>query len=648
MKTILDLSELKWSLSGWTPYLWLIERTMEVGASPNAEIRVDNIKIPCSVQKILKDANIIPDWNEGLNHRLCEWVENRHWIFETKIPDSMIFEGKKHVLYCEGLDYKGRIRINGQDVYNFKGTHIPHFADITEFLKPTDNILQIVFEDSPRWLGQFGYTSKMTEFKTRFNYTWDWISRLVQIGIWEPIKLEITDGIKLDFVQLSSSYDINQKKGSLEINIKSKANGGIQLELELLDSGGKLVRNEKVFADELNQSKCFWGNLDVDCWWPNGIGNQPLYSFHVKLLDSNGQLHDYCTKIIGFKDIKWLPCEDAPENADPWICQVNGEKIFLQGANWTPIHPNFADTKEEDYSKRLKLYAELGMNILRVWGGGYLERECFYNICDELGIMVWQEYPMSSSGVESIPPSDPSAIQEMCKIAESYIMRRGHHVSLLLWSGGNELEAKKALPVDNTHPMIKALAEVTEKLDPLRRFIPSSPSGPTTYAHPENYGKGVHWDVHGPWKCTSSLEEWKEYWENDDSLLRSETGVPGCQPAELTERYKGDCEVLPVHWDNPLWSRGSTWWIEWEAFYNDFKRHPNTLEEYVEWSQKRQAELLQVAAISCKTRFPKCGGIIIWMGHDCFPCNANTSIIDFNGDPKPSAHALAKIFKNEL
>jgi beta-mannosidase len=126
--------------------------------------------------------------------------------------------------------------------------------------------------------------------------------------------------------------------------------------------------------------------------------------------------------------------------------------------------------------------------------------------------------------------------------------------------------------------------------------------------------------------------------------MRSEVGAPGASPAGIIRRYAGDCPVMPATPANPLWRRTSVWWIEWDRFVAEHGREPESLEEYVEWSQQRQAELLRIAAECCRRRFPRCGGFIVWMGHDCFPCTSNTAIIDFHGRPKPAARALAEVF----
>ncbi|MFZ2658676.1 MAG: glycoside hydrolase family 2 TIM barrel-domain containing protein, partial [Victivallales bacterium] len=478
MKNSYNLSELKWTLTGFTPYQWGWGRSMETGVSIVSEIQPVPVKVPGSVQGALREAGLLPDWNIGLNFRECEWVEHRHWMFETIVPDGHFKKGLSHRLCCQGLDGSGWVMVNGIEVGKFANSFIPHCFELDKALKDKGNRVQIIFDCPPRWLGQFGYTSQMTQWKPRFNYTWDWMPRLVQIGIWDGISLEISDGKEIGDLRCWTNG------GSLNV----VAEGG-KMRLTLKD-GDRVVRTGE-FENEI-----VWENLPVESWWPNGHGGQKLYEVTCELVGTC----EIRSWHVGFKSIEWRQCEDSPKNADPWICAVNGRPVFLQGVNWTPIKPNFADVAEGEYRRLLTSYRDMGCNVLRVWGGAVLEKEIFYDMCDELGLMVWQEFPLSSSGLDNWPPEDAGSIEEMGRIATSYISRRQHHASLLLWCGGNELQGSldgakvgTGKPVDNAHPLISHLESIVGEMDPGRRFLPTSASGPRFMADKKDFGKGLHW-----------------------------------------------------------------------------------------------------------------------------------------------------------
>ena len=617
---------------------------MEIGASPSADIPSIPAQVPGSVQLALFDAGLIPDWNHGTNSRLCEWVENRHWVYEAIIPDEWVQSGQKLRLRCLGLDGFGSLFFNGVEISQFRNSHLPVVLDLTEHWIATGNCLRFVFEDIPRWLGQFGYTSRMTEWKTRFNYTWDWTVRLVQIGIHEPVLLDVGDGVELGHLWVHTQGAPLPQSGSLRLSGHVASGDGFTVRVRL-SQNDREIESASISVAQFNAEGLHWDILSVRLWWPNGCGPQPLYDLLVELVDDQGCVVDQDRRRVGFKDVVWQACKNAPKEADPWICVVNGNPVFLQGFNWVPPLPNFADTSPERYRKLLEVYRDLGANIVRVWGGATLERQLFYDICDELGLLVWQEFPLSSSGIDNYPPDDADSIETLARIAESYIERRHHHACLLMWCGGNELQGANSGPCNIDHPALRRMGEVCRELDPTHRYVPTSASGPTFGADAGNFGKGLHWDVHGPWRQDGDIGHWQDYWAKDDALLRSETGAPGTSSAEMIRQYAGECDTLPVSASNPLWRRTSVWWIEWDQYVVESGTSEPNLDAYVAWNQERQKQALITAAEACKNRFPECGGFIVWMGHDCFPCTANTAVIDFNGVPKPAGLALGEIFK---
>jgi beta-mannosidase len=217
-----------------------------------------------------------------------------------------------------------------------------------------------------------------------------------------------------------------------------------------------------------------------------------------------------------------------------------------------------------------------------------------------------------------------------------------------MWCGGNELREFKSdqgTPITRRHPLIKGFEDLVTKLDPQKRFIPSTPCGPEFNAKRENMGKGLHWAVNGPWKAEGAIEDdWTEYFEMDDAYIRTEIGAPGPSDANMIRKYSGDLPTTPCTNGNNLWRRQS-WWTEGQEYARQKGHEPNDLDDYVQWGQERQKQALLVAATNCISRFPRCGGIIFWMGHDSFPCTSNTSLIDFEGRPKPALAALAELWK---
>ncbi|MCP4640685.1 MAG: hypothetical protein GY851_09645, partial [bacterium] len=487
----------------------------------------------------------------------------------------------------------------------------------------------------------FGYTSRSKHFKSRYNYSWDWCPRVVPVGAWDSLELRTGTESLFRVRHVETDLDPDNKTGRVRVTVEAEMIESARLTLTVRDAGHEIGRATAALGEALEL-----GELPVEPWWPNGEGDAKTYELDVAARDESGETLWSVGRTIGFKRVEWRACEDAPADAEPWVCVVNGRPVFLQGANWVPPRACYADTTDEEYGRLISLYKEMGSNILRVWGGAVLEKEVFYDLCDQAGILVWQEFPLSSSGVENLPPSDEKATAQLTTIASSYIERRCHHVSLTVWCGGNELIDLESRPIGYDHPCIAALKALVEREDPSRRFLPTSPSGPRCWGGQDEWGTGVHHDVHGPWGLdgTGDMEGWRAYWSGDDALFRSEVGVPGASPAEMIEQYAGDLPAWPP--TGEYWNHSASWWIQWDRVKGamELRKGKVGLTEYVRLTQEIQAEGYAVAARACKRRFPACGGFIIWMGHDCFPCPANNSVIDFHRDPKPAFHALKDVF----
>lgn len=646
-----NLSEWSWSLTGWRPFVWRVALTSseEWGSKPDVG-PVDG-RVPGSVQQALLEAGIIPDWNAGVRSRESEWVEHRHWIFSAAVPEGIVEPGDTALLDAQGLDHSGWIFVDGTEVARFQGSLIPHRIQLPERLSDGGkHTLHIVFEEPPREQGQFGYTSKSRHYKSRFNYSWDWCPRIVPMGVWDSLSLQTGVSGLLSVTKARAILDDDFETGRIEVSVEIEAQpetlGVETVSISLRDDGRELGKASIPVAAGKNSLAI--NDLRVEPWWPNGHGGQKLYEIHISAENASGECLWRDCRRVGFRHVEWKACEGAPEGAEPWLCVVNGKPIFLQGVNWVPPRALYADTSESEYARLIDLYREMGCTCLRVWGGAILEKKVFYDLCDEAGILVWQEFPLSSSGLENAPPDDVGAIGQLCEIAKTYIRRRAHHACLLLWSGGNELTVKvegEERPADSSHPCLSALRDLVKKEDPEHRFIPTSPSGPVFYAHAEMYGKGVHHDVHGPWGMGSfkDFDAWREYWRGDDALFRSEVGMPGAANLACIDAFCDGMQVVPA--EGEYWLHTAAWWTQWGLFKE--KVAEGDIAGYVALTQNFQAEAYEIAAAACKGRFPKCGGFIIWMGHDCFPCPANNSVIDFLREPKPAYDALKRVFRGQ-
>ena len=613
-----DLSG-QWRLQGWRQNDCELALTPERAKVSTAEIGPIPAAVPGSVRGALLAAGLVADPMVGQQSRLSEWIEHRHWTYSRELPPGLaeVIGDGRLVLRCESLDFAGTVLVDETIIGEFSGTFVPHEFDLTDAVRAGGWTLSIVFTTVPDGLGQNGWTSRIRDFKPRFSYGWDWTPRIVQTGI--------AAGVVLELRTTASLHDtVVTTEGSTVTVVLPP---GVEADITVDDVHRRGTGTLRIDVD------------GISAWRVRPEGAQNLTTVTIVGV-ADGQAIE---RRVGFRTVEWRATDTAPAGAENWLCVVNGSPIFLAGVNWVPIRPDYADVTDAEYRERLETYRDLGVNLLRVWGGAGRERDAFYDLCDEFGLLVWQELPLSSSGLDNEPPSDPEFIAELTAIAESYAVQLAHHACLVMWSGGNELTAVTAPavtgpPLDRRHPTLAAAGDTLGVADPGRRFVATSPLGPRFDASAAEFGLGLHHDVHGPWEFTGSLDEWSRYWASDDAVMRSEVGVSGASSMELLSRYDlldaTDKQEL-----RQLWTHSSGWWLA------EFDRDDTSdVAAWVARSQQRQARMLEIAAQASLDRFPACAGFVVWLGHDTFPCAVSLALLDYDGAPKPAAKALEKVF----
>lgn len=642
-----------WQLVGWYRNQWRFTRSMELGEMLAPDVGPIPATVPGAVQADLLRAGVIDDPRVGTASRAIEWTNNREWFLQKRFDAPQIAADDHTVLVCEGLDPAGEIHLNDRVIGTFDSMMIPVAIDVTEFVTARDNLLRIVFFQTPEIDGQYGFTNRIPLIRSRFGYVWDWCPRMISTGAWQSVYLDSTSLARLrdphvvitpadgdtpaaaDFHHLSLSLNATAwQTGTYQLHCTVSA------EAEDADAESAHSWNEEVHLIAGEQVLRTDHMLPaLRSWWPAGMGAQARYRLAARITDTAGTEGAAVEALFGARTVELLQNPDAPAGALGYTMAVNGEPTFQRGVNWVPLSPWFGTVSREQYRRALVRFREMGCNILRVWGGAILETPTFYDLCDELGLLVWQEFPQSSSGINNEPNSSPEYIAEMRRVAQSYIERTRIHPSLSVWCGGNELMDDDYRPVDSTHPTIAVLAEAVHAFSPEVPFLPASPSGPRFVALADSVGEGVHHDVHGPWTYDGPTEHYRLF-NTDDSLLRTETGAPGHARLEALDRWSGGMPIWPPRSDNPYWRHRGAWWIAWdqmEQLFGPWDREQ--LSAYISLQRYTQAEALRYAAESARRRAPACSGFLVWMGNEPFPNASNTSVIEYDLTPKP-AHAL--------
>jgi beta-mannosidase len=334
-----------------------------------------------------------------------------------------------------------------------------------------------------------------------------------------------------------------------------------------------------------------------ELWWPNGFGAQRLY-----------RAGDF---EVGFRTVE----------LDDYRLVVNGVHVPIRGWNWVPLDVLYGVPRPEKLERLLRLAQRANVNLLRVWGGGLIESEEFYSLCDRLGLLVWQEFSQSSSGFESVPSDDPEFVAALAADAREIVPRLRRHPSLAIWGGGNELDA------DDSHPALAALRAVVHELDPERAWLPTSPVGAK--------------DVHGPWEH-QGLRKHYEHHDAQTALLHGEFGVEG-----MTNRHAHEELIAPEHrWpadrSNPVYEHLGTWWNNAAFVQEAFGGRIEDLETMRRASQWLQYEGLRYAVEAAIRRG---AGVIPWQLNESFPNAWCTSAVDWHGEPKPAYHGVARAYR---
>ncbi len=603
--------------------------------------------VPGSVHHDLWQAGEIPNPYFERNSLLLEWIPARTWLYRKVFTVDPALRNNRVRLVFEGVDYEAEFFLNGESLGTHTGMFTPATFEVSDRLHyGAENTLAVVIQPAPSEQPQVGRTSRVRTHKSRMTYWWDFCPRMIHLGIWDNVWLQVSGPVRIEdvFVRPQLTPDLRRADVSVSIALDSHQHQVVEVETLLRLGDATVAREHSRHALAPGQT-CLNACLRVaepQLWWPNGHGEQPLYEAEVRVtLEDDDRLSDVCTTRFGIRQVTLIPNEGAEPAARPYTLLVNNRRIYAKGWNWVPLDVLYGVPRPDKLEHLLGLARQAHVNLLRVWGGGLIEREAFYNRCDELGIMVWQEFIQSSSGIDNIPPDAPEFIAHMVREAEQIVPRRRNHPSLILWCGGNELTLRPEQPADDDQPLLAALKATVARLDPDRLWLPTSPSGrlfSNSLANIERDPQGLH-DVHGPWEYQGVAGQCTLY-NRGASLLHSEFGVEGLTNLKTLQATIAEENRWPVTLDNPVWHHLGAWWVHqptWQAVFGEIA----DLEALVRATQLMQAEGLRYALEADRRRKYHNSGTLPWQFNEPYPMAACTSAVDYYGRPKPAYYAVA-------
>lgn len=595
-------------------------------------------EVPGCVHTDLLRHGLIADPFWGSNEADLQWIEEKDWLYRCAFHAQPEWLAHEHVeLVAEGLDTVATIRLNGRVIAQTDNMFRAYRIDITGALKNRGNQLEIAFgspikairkrqqpDDYREWNDPVGGSSHLR--KEQCSFGWDWAPRFATSGIYLPIRLEAWSGNRMESVRLRQKHGKDIVEVAVEPHLALKRSAQIRGTLSL--------RGE--VAAELKDGKFTVRNPEL--WWPNGLGAQPLYTVALELV-SKGEVIDTWTDRIGLRTIALDRHKDAYGESFQFV--VNGHPVFAKGASWIPAHSFVAGVDRAFYDNLLSSAAAAHMNMLRVWGGGIYEKEAFYDLCDEKGLLVWQDFMFACA----LYPGNKAFLANVKEEAQYQVRRLANRACLALWCGNNELEqmpheilktARRKKDYDAV--FYNLLPAAVERWDGETPYWPSSPHNPEGYekGHNNEHGGDAHfWDV---WHGRQPVE----YFAEKKFRFCSEFGMQSYSSPEVAATFcpPEEFNVFAPAMENHQKNRAGNGIIF--DYVSRLYRMPKDYASLAYLSQLSQAYTLKYGIEHFRRSMPCTMGALYWQLNDCWPVFSWSSL-EFGGKWK-ALHYAAKHF----
>ena len=613
----------------------------------NERMKVD---MPATVQSVLFSEGIINDPFSEQEEKNIEWIENEDWQYSTwfKTSDAW-FAYDKIELVCKGLDTYATVYLNGDTIISANNMFRTWSADIKPFLKSGRNELRIVFKSSVEMgnrakakleyllpTSDYSEDHKVASFvrKAPYHFGWDWGPRIITSGIWKDVEINGWKHFKIDNIGVEI-LEINKNEARLKANIDIETIDETKLYLKLESEQCEIKDNlVGYFLDGGKNQRSFEFTIEnPQLWWPNGMGDQYLYDLKFSFSLDPQQKSNYSRNVrTGIRKIRLIQQKDSIGSSFQFT--VNNALTFAKGANYIPQDVFLENLNESDYRRLLYDVKESNMNMIRVWGGGIYEDDLFYDLCDSLGIMVWQDFMFACA----MYPGDREFLENVEEEAIEQSKRLQNHPSIALWCGNNEIDVAwknwgwqeefnysyaQASKIYRDYEVIfqELLPSVISKYDNEVPYVHTSPL--SNWGSPENYN---HSSMHywGVWHGEESFENVELFIPR----FMTEYGFQSYPSEELLSRYISSSAldlVSPVMLNRQKSYKGNGLISKHiEEYYT-----PATdFADYIYKSQLTQAKYMNMAINAHRAANKRCAGSLYWQLNDCWP-GPSWSTIDY-------------------
>lgn len=641
------------------------------------EIYSDNgIRIPGSVPgDITTDlfkAGEIKDPFWGMNHKELGWIIDSDFTYVTQFDLSEdIWQSDEIYLQFDGIDIFSEIYLNGQLLGNTDNMFLKYEYNVKDIAKKEQNTLSVKMISTQRKMNEIDTgdywgifnTPRLFIRKVQCQFGWDWAPDMPGYGIYKPVWVEGRSKHCINDISYRA-YNNGNLSVSVELNYDVRPmTDRYGLPMEIIPEytkEDKLIYKVATKPDEDFSSGCFvqyeqkvqgtksFANFKIEepeLWWPSGYGKQPLYSYCVELV-RNGEVLDKKQGTFAFREVR---LEQQPISAERLECKivVNDVPVFAKGSNWVPAECFMGNMQKEKYDKLLTLAKNGNMNMLRVWGGGLYENDEFYEICDRLGIMIWQDMMFACA---DIPEERPEFVENVKKEITYQIKRLRNHPSIVLWSGGNEKVGTLCKQVSHGDFFMEVILRgLIANLDESRPIIKQSPYGMTELGNDATSG-----DTHASSyedALEAGVEKYRDLLSEKVTSFTSECVSMGVGTLESFKKIFPDDKLWPMneYWDdrfrdNP-YAAVRVPFSERQMKYADaLYGESSNLEAFICKSMTVHAETLRAEMEYARTNKGQTWGFMNWMYSECWPSGI-LPVVDYYCEPRQAYYQMKRSFE---
>ncbi|KAJ5782117.1 Glycoside hydrolase family 2 immunoglobulin-like beta-sandwich [Penicillium paradoxum] len=626
--------------------------------------------VPSTVQQDLIANKKLADPYLGLNELKARWVNEKVWVYRHEFQRPEVPAGSTVALVFDGLDTFASVKLNGETILESSNMFLGHRVDITELSRSSGetNVLEIEFDcallkarelrnEDPnhKWQGFNGDMARLAVRKAQYHWGWDWGPVIMTAGIWREVRLEVYSA-RVEDLWPQTHLASDQKSATVTAVAKIDAfnSEGYTARFNLKLGGREISHQDiAVNADQPTVQATFEVN-NPELWWPHGYGSQTLYEVSVSLLSADSKELHQLSKNFGIRSAEVVQQPD--KHGKSFFFRVNGVDIFCGGSCWIPADSLLPSISAERYRNWIQLMVGGGQVMVRVWGGGIYEDDSFYNACDELGVLVWQDFMFGCGNY----PVWPALLESVRQETTYNIQRLRHHPSIVIYVGNNEdyqVQEQCGLTYDyedkdpeswlkSNFPARyiyeKLLPEVVAEYSPSTFYHPGSPWGDGKLTSDPTVG-----DIH-QWNVWHGSQEKYQIFDTLGGRFNSEFGMEAFPHMSTIDYFvENEADKHPQSHVLDFHNKADGHERRLATYIVENLRTATDLETYIYLTQVVQAETMMFGYRGWRRQWGddrKCGGALLWQINDCWP-TISWAIVDYFLRPKPAYYTVRRVMQ---